>query len=52
MELHTGLCFWGSGIVLGSRRVAGTNEKWGEGFTEGKGIGNRKQDYLNRSISV
>ena len=32
--------------------VVGTNEKEGEGFTEGKGVGNRKQDYSNHLMSV
>jgi hypothetical protein len=32
--------------------MVGTNEKEGEGFAEGKEVGNRKQDYLNHLISV
>ena len=53
IESHAGFHCWGSGIALGSRRAVGTNEKkGGEGFVEGKGIRNRKHDYLNCSISV
>ena len=52
IELCAGFCCWGLGIALGSRQTVRTNEKGGEGFMEGKGIRNRKQDYLNHSISV
>jgi hypothetical protein len=53
IESHAGFHCWGSGIASGLCRAVGTNEKkGGEGFTEGKGIGNRKQDYFNCSISV
>ena len=33
--------------MLGSCWVAGTNEKGGEGFVEGKEVRNRKLGYLN-----
>ena len=47
-----GFCYWGLGIALGLHWAMGTNEKGGEGFVEGKGIGNRKQNYSNHLISV
>ena len=49
MESRTGFCCWGLGVGSGSHRAAGTNEKEGEGFAEGKEIRNRKQDYSNHS---
>jgi hypothetical protein len=52
MESHMGFCHGGLDIVLGSCRVAGINEKRGEGFVEGRGIRNGRQDYSNLSISV
>ena len=44
MESRAGFSRGGSGVASGSRRAAGTNEKRGEGFVEGRGIGNGKQD--------
>ena len=32
--------------------MVGANEKEGQGFMEGKEVGNRVQDYLNHLISV
>jgi hypothetical protein len=52
MESRAGFRHGGSGVTSGSCRAAGINEKRGEGFAEGRGIGNGKQDYSNLSISV
>jgi hypothetical protein len=52
MELHAGFCCRGSGVTSGLHWTVGTNENRGEGFAEGRGIRNRKQDYSNLSISV
>ena len=47
MKSWAGFCCWGLGVGLGSCVAAGTNEKKGKEFAEGKEVGSKKKDYLN-----
>jgi hypothetical protein len=52
MKSWVGLHCWGLGVGSGLHLAAGTNEKKGKSFMEGKEVGSKKKGCSNHLITV